>query len=171
MYFSLVNLLHNWPRTWLQGILCSCGDWGLGKTSNFSCAESNANELKQRNWLINIRFGIWKVRRLTSGWDYYWSNLIWRIRKACIKHETWFEVKFAFLWYTRTCIYQRSGKFEDVWHLHLTVLTSNNWPLHHCNKFLTVHRAYFVDRINIMAMNPVRSAGEYLLGYPEQGLQ
>ena len=29
----------------------------LGQTSNFSCAEPNANELKQRTLLINTRFG------------------------------------------------------------------------------------------------------------------
>ena len=27
------------------------------QTSNFSCAELNANELKQRTWVISIRFG------------------------------------------------------------------------------------------------------------------
>ena len=32
------------------------------QTSNFSRAELNANELKQRTWVISIRFGTWKVR-------------------------------------------------------------------------------------------------------------
>jgi hypothetical protein len=32
-----------------------CVQLVLVHTSNFSCAESNANELKQRTWLINIR--------------------------------------------------------------------------------------------------------------------
>ena len=34
-----------------------CNVLGLVQTSNFSCAECNANELKQRTLLINIRFG------------------------------------------------------------------------------------------------------------------
>ena len=32
--------------------------------SNFSCAEPNANQFRQRILLINITFGSWKVRRL-----------------------------------------------------------------------------------------------------------
>ena len=37
---------------------------GSVQTSNFSCAESNANELEQTILLICIRFGTWKVWRL-----------------------------------------------------------------------------------------------------------
>ncbi len=32
--------------------------------SNFSCAEPNADELKQRTYVTNIRFGTRKIRRL-----------------------------------------------------------------------------------------------------------
>ena len=37
---------------------------GPVQTSNFSCAESNVNELEQRILLISISIGTWKVRRL-----------------------------------------------------------------------------------------------------------
>ena len=37
---------------------------GLVQTSNFSCAESNVNELEQRILLICIRFGTWEERHL-----------------------------------------------------------------------------------------------------------
>jgi hypothetical protein len=44
--------------------------WGQGQTSNFSCAEPNVNELSSLSSLFHIciRFGTWKVRRLTVAW-------------------------------------------------------------------------------------------------------
>ena len=40
---------------------------GPVQTPNFSWAELNANELKQKTSLIYIEFGSWKVRRLNRA--------------------------------------------------------------------------------------------------------
>ena len=50
-------LFKNWKRTWGSHL-------GPVQTSNFTCAESNANEENLLFSLICIRFGTWKVRRL-----------------------------------------------------------------------------------------------------------
>ena len=48
---------------------------GLVQTSNFSCAESNANRFEHKNLLINIGFGTWKVRRLKWALLFYFVYL------------------------------------------------------------------------------------------------
>jgi hypothetical protein len=60
----------------IQSVKCSFSSnfgisvWGQGQTSNFSCAEPNVNELSSLSSLFHIciRFGTWKVRRLTVAW-------------------------------------------------------------------------------------------------------
>ena len=53
---------------------CEC-NLGPFQTSNFACAESNANERKQQIFLICIRFGTCKVRRLKRALLYFSNTL------------------------------------------------------------------------------------------------
>ena len=57
-----IQLNQNQQETDSQQARLAFVNWGPFQTSNFSCAEPNANQPKQRILLINIRFGT--LRRL-----------------------------------------------------------------------------------------------------------
>ena len=66
---NIYTLFAGWEvqkvKDWLRSWKCYTDrSLGLFQTSDFSCAESNVNEVKQQNLLICIRFGTGKVRRL-----------------------------------------------------------------------------------------------------------
>ena len=93
LLIKLAFIAHNLHNGWVP--LWGFFQWGLVQTSNFSCAEYNTNELEQRILLIRVRFGMWKVRRLsycrsdsTNRKDFF-SEILFIVTFALLS-ESWY---------------------------------------------------------------------------------